>query len=314
MITLLLLALAADSAFAQRRIPVAPRETLTVTIALPAAAESASAPAIRPVILLPGIIGASFGYRRVMPLLAAAGYPVYAVEPLGVGTSAHPADGDYALDAQADRVGAVLDSLGLGQAIVVGSNFSAAVALRLAYRRPDHVIAVILLDGGPVDRSYTEGVSAAMKLAPLLRFFGASGIVKKKVRSALVDASADASWVTPEVSDAYARPIVADVGASIRVMQAMQHAHVGEPLRDNLWRIAQPVRLLIGASNRHGGIGADEVALLASRLTDFHADSIAGSGAYLHEERPDAVAAAVLDLDDSLRASGRTARVAQTPR
>lgn len=314
MITLLLLALAADSVFAQRRIPVTPRETLTVTIARPSAAESASAPAVRPIILLPGIIGASFGYRQVMPLLAAAGYPAYAIEPLGVGTSSHPADGDYALDAQADRVGAVLDSLGVGQAIVVGSNFGAAVALRLAYRRPECVVAVMLLDGGPVDRSYTEGMSAAMKLAPLLRFFGANGIVKKKVRNALVDASADPSWVTPEVSDAYARPIVADIGASIHVMQAMQHAHVGEPLRDNLWRIAQPVRLLIGASNRHGGIGADEVALLASRLTDFRADSIAGSGAYLHEERPDAVAAGLIDLDYSLRASAKAARVAQTPR
>lgn len=63
MITLLLLPLAVDSAFAQRRIPVAPQETLTVTIARPAAADSTAPAAARPVILLPGIIGASFGYR-----------------------------------------------------------------------------------------------------------------------------------------------------------------------------------------------------------------------------------------------------------
>ena len=312
MIIVLLLALAADSTLGRRRIPLTPRETLTVTIALPAA-ESASVPAARPVILLPGIIGASFGYRRVMPLLAAAGYPAYVIEPLGVGTSSHPADGDYALDAQADRVGAVLDSLGVGQAIVIGSNFGAAVALRLAYRRPECVVAVLLLDGGPVDRSYTEGVSTAMKFAPLLRLLGASGIVKNKVRHALADASADPAWVTRDVGDAYARPIVADLGASIRVMQAMQRARVAEPLRDNLWRIVQPVRLLIGASNRHGGIGAGEVALLASRLANFRADSVSGSGVYLHEERPDALLAAVLGLGDSVRASGKAARADRTP-
>ena len=236
------------------------------------------------------------------------------IEPLGVGTSSHPDGGDYSLDAQADRVGVVLDSLGVDPAIVVGTNFGAAVALRLAYRRPERVVAVLLLDGGPVDRSYTEGVSAAMKLAPLLRFFGASGIVKSKPRHALAEASADPSWVTKEVADAYARPIVADLGASTRVMQAMQRARVAEPLRDNLSRIAQPVRLLIGASNRHGGIGSDEVAVLAARLTDFRADSVFGSGVYVHEERPDALVAAVFALGDSVHASGKAARVAQAPR
>jgi len=313
MITILLLAVVADSVFAQRHIPVTPQETLTVTCALPAP-ESAAVEAGRPVILLPGIIGASFGYRRILPLLAAAGHPTYVIEPLGVGTSSHPAGGDYSLDAQADRVGVVLDSLGVDPAIVVGTNFGAAIALRLAYRRPERVVAVLLLDGGPVDRSYTEGVSAAMKLAPLLRFFGASGIVKNKVRHALAEASADSSWVTKEVADAYSRPIVADLGASIRVMQAMQRARVAEPLRDNLSRIAQPVRLLIGASNRHGGIGSDEVAVLASRLADFRADSVFGSGVYVHEERPDALVAAVFALGDSVHASGKAARVAQVPR
>lgn len=313
MIALLLLLVAADSTLAPRRIPLAPKETLTVTTASPEAAGTGSQPSAAPVVLLPGLIGASFGYRRVAPLLAAAGHPAYVVEPLGVGTSSHPADGDYALDAQADRVGAVLDSLGVRRAIIVGANFGAAVAMRLAYRRPECVAGVVLLDGGPVDRSYTEGVSTAMKLAPLLRLFGAGGIVKKKVRSALANASADSSWVTRDVADAYARPIVADLGASIHVMQAMQRARVAEPLRDNLWRIAQPVRLLIGASNRHGGIGTDEVALLSSRLTDFRADSIAGSGAYVHEERPDAVVRAILDLADGVRASDPAARIAQTP-
>lgn len=313
MITLLLFLVAADSARVQRRIPLAPKETLTVSIALPEAPAAASPPPGAPVVLLPGIIGASFGYRRVAPLLAAAGHAVYIVEPLGVGTSSHPADGDYALDAQADRVGAVLDSLGVRRAIVAGSNFGAAVAMRLAYRRPECVAGVVLLDGGPVDRSYTEGVSTAMKLAPLLRFFGAGGIVKKKVRSALANASADSSWVTRDVADAYARPIIADLGASIHVMQAMRRARVAEPLRDNLWRITQPVRLLIGASNRNGGIGADEVAVLASRLTNFRADSIIGSGAYLHEERPDAVVRTILGLADGVRPDDPAAGIAQTP-
>ncbi len=206
-------------------------------------------------------------------------------------------------------MGAVLDTLGTGRSIIIGSNFGASVAMRLAYRRPDLVAGVLLLDGGPVDRSSTEGVSLAMKLAPLLRFFGARGIAKRRIRGALVAASADSSWVTAAVTNAYAQPIIADLGATVGVIRAMQRAVAPELLRDNLWRIAQPVRLLIGASNRQNGIEADETALLAGRLRDFGADSVARSGVYLAEERPDAVVAAVLALSDSTRAGMSSAQL-----
>jgi len=109
--------------------------------------------------------------------LVDSGHEVYVVEPLGTGSSSHPVDGDYSLDAQADRVSAALDSLGVGRAILVGSNFGASVAMRLAYQHPEHVAAVLSLDGGPIDRSYTAGVSVAMKLGPLLRLFGDDRVV-----------------------------------------------------------------------------------------------------------------------------------------
>ena len=307
-IHILLLGLASDTVAAVRHIPVAPRETLTVTIAAPARRES-QARTTAPVVLLPGLLGASFGYRKVTRALVDSGHEVYVVEPLGTGSSSHPVDGDYSLDAQADRVSAALDSLGVGRAILVGSNFGASVAMRLAYQHPEHVAAVLSLDGGPIDRSYTAGVSVAMKLGPLLRLFGGNGLVRKRIRSSLIDASADPAWVTPDVVEVYAHPIASDLGAALSVMGAMRNARVSEPLRDNLWRITQPVRLLLGAANRRNGIESDEVALLREALRDFAADSVAGSGVYLHEERPDAVVAAVLSLSDALGAVAATARV-----
>jgi pimeloyl-ACP methyl ester carboxylesterase len=331
MIAMLLIALAIDSVSTVRRIPLAPSETLTVTIATPAppplptafdgndslvvpalltlasgrSATPAHATESLPIVLLPGLIGGVFGYRKVTPALTAAGHVSYVIELLGTGSSSHPDDGDYSLDAQADRVAATLDSLGVGSAIIAGSNFAASVALRVAYRRPEHVAAVMLLDGGPVDRSYTQGVSAAMKLGPLVKLFGGRGVATRHIRDALKESSADAAWVTRDVVREYARPIVHDLGATADVMNAMRRASVSSRLVDNLDRIAQPVRLMIGAANRSHGIRPEEVALLGERLHNLAIDSVDGSGVYLAEERPDAVAAELLALSDSL-ASGAT--------
>jgi pimeloyl-ACP methyl ester carboxylesterase len=116
-----------------------------------------------------------------------------------------------------------MDSLGVRNAIVVGFNLGASIALRLAYRHPECVSSVLSIDGGPVDRPTTSGVSVAMRLAPLLRLFGARGMARRRIRSALTEYAADPWWVTDSVVDGYARPLTNDIGASLRVREAANH-------------------------------------------------------------------------------------------
>jgi len=295
---ILMLLLAIDST-SIARVAVAPRESLTVqsTIATSPREDSTAAP----IVFLPGLLGGNFGFRRLTPLLTASGHSTFAIEPLGVGSSSHPDGGDYSLDAQADRVNAVLDTLGVSDAIIVGSNFGAAVALRLAYRHPERVAAVVLIEGGPVDRSSTGGASLAFRLAPVLKLFGARGMARRHIADALRKYSADPAWITDEVVEAYARPIVQDLGGAARVLNAMQRAAVPSPLAENLWRVRQPVRLLVGAAKRQGGIEPSEIAVLHDGLADFASDTVANSGVYVHEERPDAVVHTILALADGRR-------------
>ena len=297
---ILLLLLAIDSTSIVH-VAVAPRESLTVYTTTPSSSLDGSIGA--PVVFIPGLLGGAFGFRKVTPDLAASGHPTSAIEPLGVGSSSHPDDGDYSLDAQADRVSSVLDSLKIANAVIVGSNFGASVALRLAYRHPERVAAVLLIEGGPVDRSSTGGASVAFRLAPILKIFGARGMARRHIADALREYSADPEWVTREVIDAYARPIVEDLGGAARVLNEMRRAAVPEPLADNLWRIRQPVRLLVGAVRRHGGIDPGEIALLRARLPDFVADTVASSGVYVHEERPEVVVNTILALCGGIRHS-----------
>jgi pimeloyl-ACP methyl ester carboxylesterase len=294
---ILLLLLAIDSA-SITHVAVAPRESLTVYTTIPTLhPESGAGTAV---VFLPGLLGGAFGFRKVTPELAASGHPTVAVEPLGVGSSSHPDDGDYSLDAQADRVNAVLDTLQVTNAVVVGSNFGASVALRLAYRHPERVGAVLLIEGGPVDRSSTGGASVAFRLAPILKIFGARGMARRHIADALREYSADPAWVTEQVIDAYARPIVQDLAGAGRVLNEMRRAAVPQPLADNLWRIRQPVRLLVGSVRGHGGIDTNEIAMLRERLHDFAADTVAGSGVYVHEEQPGSVVSSILALANAI--------------
>jgi pimeloyl-ACP methyl ester carboxylesterase len=308
---ILLLLIALDSATVAH-IAVAPHESLTVRSTRPASSIDDSVGA--PVVLLPGLLGGAFGFRKLTPDLAAAGHATYAIEPLGVGSSSHPDDGDYSLDAQADRIAAVLDTFDVTKAVIVGSNFGASVALRLAYRHPERVAAVLLLDGGPVDRSSTGGASIAMRMAPVLKFFGARGIARRRIADALREYSADSAWVTDVVIEEYAKPIVNDLGGAARVLSEMRRASVNTPLAALLWQIRQPVRLLVGSANRRGGIEGSETTLLRQRVPDFAVDSVANSGVYLHEEQPEIVVRAILSLAAEARQPIDVSAVVASPR
>src|SRR6059036_2136766 len=118
----------------------------------------AGAEAGAPVVLIPGLFGAAFAYRKVIPRLTEAGYRAIVIEPLGVGSSGRPEHADYSLTAQADRIAATLDRLGVARALVVAYSTSASMVYRLAYRRPDLVRGIVSIEGGPVETLATSGL------------------------------------------------------------------------------------------------------------------------------------------------------------
>src|SRR5213594_2594595 len=200
---LLTLVLFADTAHAFS-VVLTPVESVQVTVT----------GAGEPVVLIPGLFGSAFGFRRVLPLLAQTGIHAVVVEPLGVGTSARPARADYSLTAQADRVAAALDRLGLANAIVVAHAVGASIAYRLAYRRPDLVRGIVALDGGPAEAATTPGFRRALRLAPWIKLFGGVRLVRKKIRHNLIAVSDDTSWVSDEVVDGYTSGAARDLNAT----------------------------------------------------------------------------------------------------
>ena len=235
-----------------------------------------------------------------MPRLTAAGYRVIAIEPLGIGSSARPEDGDYSLTAQADRLAAVLDTLGVRDAIVVAHALGASMAYRLAYRRPDLVGGIVSLEGGPAEAAATPSFRRAMRFAPWIKWFGGIHRVRDKIRSGLVAASGDTSWVTDSVVAEYTAGAAADLDGTLKAFLRMAATRERERLAPHLGEIQCPVRLLVGTAKHEGGVPASDVDALRNALASFSIEAVLGSGLYIQEEQPQAVVDAVKSVDRTI--------------
>jgi pimeloyl-ACP methyl ester carboxylesterase len=246
-----------------------------------------------PVVLLPGLFGSAYGFRKVIPLLTGAGYRTIVVEPLGIGTSSRPERADYSLAAQAERVAAVLDSLRIQDAIVVGHSIGGAIAFRLAFRHPEQVGALISIESGPTEAAATPAFRRAMRFAQWIKIFGGIRLIRRLIRRSLISSSGDTTWISDSVVAGYTAGAAANLDATLKAFLRMAGAHERYKLEPHLQEIRCPVRLVVGGVRHDGDVGPDEVVLLRSLLRLFALDSLPGVGHYPHEERPESVLDAV---------------------
>jgi pimeloyl-ACP methyl ester carboxylesterase len=291
LLTLALLASPADTAVV-RDVQVAPGETLRTT----------TFGAGQPLVLIPGIFGAAFGYRTITGPLAARGYRCIVVEPLGYGWSSHPKHADYSFTAQSQRVAHALDSLGVTGALLVAQSSGAAIAFRLAIARPELIRGMLSIDGGPAESAATPGMRKAFKFGGgLVKFVMDESKLRHDVRREIVKNSGDTTWVTDAVIRGYTAGQVADMHGSIDAFQRMSKSKDEASLADQLHQCAMPVRLLVGTVPHPAEVTKDQRELLSEKLPNFKSDSVPGSGQYIQEEQPAAVMAAVARLEEASR-------------
>ena len=254
----------------------------------------------QPLVLIPGLFGAAYTYRMLTGPLAAQGYQTIVVEPLGYGWSSHPKDADYSYTAQTERVSDALDSLGIHRALFVAQSSGAAIAFRLAVRRPGLVRGLLSIDGGPAESAATAGMKKAFKFGGgLVKFALDESKLRHDVRREIVKNSGDTTWVTDAVIRGYTAGQTADMDGSIDAYQRMSKAKETDSLTDRLHECAMPVRLLVGTVSHPAEVTHDQREMLSDQLPDFRADSVTGSGQYIQEEQPHAVLDAVARLSEA---------------
>jgi pimeloyl-ACP methyl ester carboxylesterase len=278
-----LLALADTS----RTYPVrlAKAETLSVT-------EAGTGPAV---VLIPGLFGAAYGFRHVTPRLRAHGYRVIVVEPLGIGSSSRPRRADYSQYAQAGRVLAVLDSLKVDGAIVVGHSAAASIAFRMALRRPAVVRAIVAIDAGALEDG-AVGARPYAAFVPWIKWLGGVKLIRRKIRESLIQSSGDTTWITDQVIQNYTAGAAANLDGTLLAFLAMGAAKEPEKLRPRIPEIRVPVILLLAGAQHNAAPAPESIAFLGRSLPVFSVDTVPGSGHHVQEERPEAIVAAVRRL------------------
>ncbi|MGI8711462.1 MAG: alpha/beta fold hydrolase [Acidimicrobiales bacterium] len=127
-----------------------------------------------PIVLIHGFTAEGMLYAQTLSRIVGAGFKVVAIDAANHGSTQGLPSGGSDFHAYAKLIGRVVDELGIDKAILAGHSMGGRLVTELAARRPDRVLAVILLDaivGEPWDR-----IVAASRFNPLL-LAGIGGIL-----------------------------------------------------------------------------------------------------------------------------------------
>lgn len=208
-------------------------------------------------------------------------------------TSTPTSPGGHSLPAMATAVRSLLDCLGDRPALIAGHSAGAAVMCRLALDSPLPGVRLV----GLAPALWLPSAPRTSPLWPLVARLARSAWLAKFLSRRLASPAAVArlarrsgSDLPPEQLERYA--LLARSPAHIYGALAMMASWDVVPLQRDLGRLDAPTRFLAG--ERDPWFPPANVAFAASHLPRATSAVIAGTGHFLHEERPEAVAEEIL--------------------
>src|SRR5207302_1520480 len=167
-----------------------------------------------PVIFIHGLGASMYAWRKNLAPVMAAGYRVVALDLLGFGSSDKPARG-YTNAAYAQLVVALMDSLHLPDAVLVGHSMGGEIAAEVAISFPTRVRGLVLIGAAGLGtrEPLLFRVARWPVVGPLVLAFRGRGLVGRLLRSTY----ADPRKVTePDVDQYYAPVAEAAYGRALR--------------------------------------------------------------------------------------------------
>jgi pimeloyl-ACP methyl ester carboxylesterase len=248
----------------------------------------------RQVVLLHGFATSGFLWRHVAPALAVAGLRSFAIDLVGYGESDRPLDAAYGIAAQAEYLDRALTALRIGSALVVGVDFGAAVALRLAAVHPERVAGLVLVNpltpddcpGGDVDRLRWRTARFAFRLARGL--LGAAPIMRELLEAMV----ADPARMPPKLVARYLAPYVGRDG--VTHLLALARAIDARDLEElELQYLEAPTTVVRGEAD--GLVDGDSVQRLAEIIPGARYEQLSGLGRLVPEEDPERLTTIILE-------------------
>lgn len=262
-----------------------------------------------PVLLLPGWPQSWYAWRYVMPLLVAAGRRVIAVDPRGLGDSAHPADG-YDMTTAASDIHELIATLRLnesGPIDVVCHDIGSWIGYALAADWPEEVKRLALFDaalpgispppppGIPSDEANVKSWHFAFNRLndlPELLFAGR----ERELIGWLFAAKSLKSWsITPADLEEYVR--VNQLPGALR--SALSYYRTGfspTSLAAARLRAEQKLSMPVLAVGAEGSVGDILLTTLQQLAVQVTGGTLVGVGHYIPEEAPATLAGLLADF------------------
>ena len=258
----------------------------------------------KPLVLVHGF-GASIGHwRKNMPVLAAGGYRVYALDLLGFGASDKPAI-DYTVDLWQILLRDFWQMHIQEPTVFVGNSIGALLCLKLIAEEPDLAVGGILLNcaGGlnhqsedlnPIFKAIMGTFTAVVNSDPLGPFLFNQIRRKSQIRRTLYQVYGDREAVTDELVDLLHEPSC-DPNAQ-KVFAAVLRAPAGPKPKDLLPTVQRPLQVLWGEADPWAPIETGR-KMFANMNPDYALDfvPIPKTGHCPHDERPEMVNPLILD-------------------
>jgi pimeloyl-ACP methyl ester carboxylesterase len=242
-----------------------------------------------PVVFIHGIGASLYSWRQTLPAVVRAGYRVIAFDNRGFGFSEQPAHGYRNAD-YVRLVVALLDSLGISSAVLVGHSMGGTIAADVALAHPDRVRGLVLIDAAGYGMRWPGVLKIARWpfIGAVATTFRGRWFTERILRSTF----ADPSKVTKADVDQYYAPVPQPgFGSALRgVLREFRFDSLG----GRLARVQTPTLVVWGMADRW--IPVRDGARFARELPRSELVVIERSGHNAHEESPDRVNQLLLDF------------------
>ena len=245
------------------------------------------------VLLLHGFGGSTFSWREQMGALAEAGYRAVAFDRPPYGLSAKTGDLPLTQAEQAEFTAAVMDTLGIERAVLVGHSMGGGVIGQFGALYPERTDGLAFVDGAPVvGESYGAGMPSlgALTSFPPFERWGRillRGLLKPDTLTSLLSSAYyDPDFVTSEVAAGYQRQLQVE-GWDEGFMQLLSGMNAGfaSLSEEQLANFNMPVAIFWGEEDTWVPISAGES--LRAALPDAAWHTYSPSGHLPMEEVPD---------------------------
>ena len=237
-------------------------------------------------VLVHGLLGYSFNWRRVIPSLASHS-EVFVPDMPGTGFSECRAGLDFRLIGAARRLLAFLDASGIGSCDLVGSSYGGSTAIMLAGLAPSRIRSLVLVSPANPWSSIGRKRVALLGNPVFALLFPRLARAAKPIHKYLVRRMwADSGLVIKETLDGYIRPL-GRRGVFEHAGKIVQtwHADMRE-IELTLPKIAGiPTLLVWGSKDRVVDLRSAEI--LTQQLPSAHLAVIKGAGHLPYEENPE---------------------------